>query len=482
MGDIRADPLLSEAILHDARGLPCPAVFGGLPLSPSPNDPPDQQPLPQPAPHLYYTYPPPTPPPLSLPSLVELPSLRTARQEAARRCREALLGADAGGWWPVLERAGVGRMETLPLGAFDVAMGARSEEGGGEEDAAQEQERLSSSSPPRAALVGLLVRKRGGGARLVDATGSMPLHFTLPGVEAGEQRLVHWREGSGAPLGGQPPFARPAVVGEEGEGNEEEEEAAVDIDARAREMAMARIGALPWAEAPATGAALPAEQAGRMVALRGGGGQVQLFADVLSWRRQQQERPQQGLGVGVGGGGKAEQEAEANGGEDSVEVALAVEDGAIVTVQIRPFLLVTCAAVLPLQPPPSQTADPPTPSALAAPSQPLPPAPPIDWRACRLAPAQRIESRRARSNGKYWDAPPQRLLVLVRRVEQQGYHGAGSSSSSGSGGSSSSGRVVLLCKDANDPAPAVARLFLYASHHAGTFVPTCRLSSRAGCQ
>jgi hypothetical protein len=333
---------------------------------------------------------------------------------------------------------------------------------------------LSSSSPPRAALVGLLVRKRGGGARLVDATGSMRLHFTLPGVEAGEQRLVHWREGPGAPLGGQPPFARPAAAGEEGDGNTEEEESAVDINARAREVAMARIGALPWAEAPAAGAALAAEQAGRMVALRGGGGQVQLFADVLSWRRQQQEQQQ---GMGVGGSGKAEQEAEAEEG-DSVEVALAVEDGAIVTVKIRPFLLVACAAVLPLQPPPSHPADPPTDPALA-PSQPLPPAPPFDWRACRLAPAQRVESRRARSNGEYWDAPPLRLFVLVRRVEQQGYHGAGSS---GSSSSSSSGRVVLLCKDANDPAPAVARLFLYASHRAGTYLRICRLSSRAGCQ
>lgn len=422
--DLRADPLLPEAILHDAAcGLPCPTVFGGLPTSTSSNR------------HQHHHQQPPAaaaaaPVPsklLSPPTLAELPSLRAARQEAARRCREALLGGGtAGDWWPVLERAGVGRMETLPLGAFDLA--GRGEGGRAEEDDDEQQQ-----SSPRAVLMGLLVRQRGGCARLVDATGSMPLHFTLPGATEGEgeQRLVHWREGYDAPA--RPPWARPMVVGEAGEGDQARTAAAT-----------ARIAALPWAEAPATaGAALAAEQAGRMVALRGGCGKVQLFADVLSWRRQQ----------GGGGGGGHSQAAQGPEGEDCVDVPLAAEDGGLVTVKIRPFLLVGYPAVLPLQDTGTTTATTASPSALAPP-QPAPAA--TDWRACRLAPMLRLETRRARS-GDYWSAPPLRLLVLVRRVEQQGLHGHGE------------GRVVLLCKDANDPAPDVARLFLTpnASHCAG---------------
>ncbi len=419
MQDLRADPLLPEAILHATSGLPCPAVFGGLPSPPTP---------PAPTAHPFHAAPPLHP--LSPPSLVELPSLRAARQEAARRCLGALLRRrrGGGGWWAVLERAGAGRVETLPLGDFDI---------GGQEEEGREG---GSRQQPRAVLMGLLARRRGAGAaRLVDATAALPLYFALPSSRGCDEeedggRLVLWRDGG---QDGQQQAPEPFVAAE-GEGEEEEGEAVVTTAG-----ALASIRSLPWAPSAASGRLpLSAAEAGRMVALSWRGkGSVRLFADLLSWRRQSQQ--------------PVPTSSNPSGEEDCVDVTFEAEDGAAVVVKARPFLLVDPAAVLPLHPD-STTA--------AAPPSPTPPSPPplsIDWRAARLAPALSVDARRARTD-EYWDAPPLRLLVLVKRVDQQQYGGG-----NGGGG----GRVVLLCRDANDAAPAVARLFLYASHRAGASSP-----------
>jgi hypothetical protein len=230
-----------------------------------------------------------------------------------------------------------------------------------------------------------------------------------------------------------------------------------------QQRAFAHIQSLPWATtdapAPAPGPGpLTPEQAGRMVALsrRELGRRdpaavaVRLFADVLSWRRGRQHGTQGRRGVG-------EQD------DDCVDLSFEAE-GAMVTVTIRPFLLVNPLAVRPLQQ--AEAAE--QPRRRPPPPQSQPPPPPlahVDWRGARLAPALSLESRRARSD-EYWDAPPLRLLVLVKRVEQQQY----------GGGNGASGRVVLLCRDANDPAPAVARLFLYASHRVGASILPVHLS------